>query len=203
MDVLACPHCDRMFHATPAILGKAIRCRQCRQTFRVPADPATAALGPEPEVPQPEILVAVECVVHGVDARRCPVCSRTFSMQPRFVGTRIRCRGCREPFIVLASTRPAPSPPAAVPRPAVIPTAARPAPAAGPSLPPPPPPRSAEPDPEVADDALPVIHEDGGDVLAVEPVGQPLVVAVRPRACWRSRLNVDPIRGPFRSGRFS
>lgn len=201
MDVLACPHCDRMFHATPSLLGKAIRCRECRKTFRVPADLTTAEFGPEPETPQPEILIAVECVVQGVDARRCPACSHTFSMQTKFIGKRIRCRGCRELFVVLASTQAVGEPATTEdvseggfiedpPNPAHVSTP--------PSLPDP----ESHLEPEAADDSASVIHEDGGDVLAVEPAGDPLVVAVRPRACWRARMRYEPVRGPFRSGRF-
>lgn len=201
MEVLACPHCDRMFHATPVILGKAIRCRECRQTFRVPADPATAELGPETKVPQPEILVAVECVVQGVDARRCPACSHTFSMQPKFVGKRIRCRGCRTPFVVLATTQACgqAAPLEAFDEGGFIEDPPEPASVSAKTPRPEPAP---EPEPELADDSSSVIHEDGGDVLPVEPVGEPLGVAVRPRACRRPRVRYEPIRGPFRSGRF-
>lgn len=201
MEVLACPHCDRMFHATPAILGKLIRCRECRRNFRVPTDPSTAELGREPDEPQREILVAVECVVQGVDARRCPACGRTFAMQPKFVGKRIRCRGCRVPFVVVESTRAAcrlaepeerddsrPDETAAA--------AAAPAAAHDVSIP------AIGPEPELIEHLPPVVHEDSGDVMGVEPVDEPVVVAVRPRASWRSRLTYDPVRGPFRSGRF-
>lgn len=201
MEVLACPHCNRMFHATPLLLGKAIRCRECRQTFRVPADPSTAELGPEAESPQPEILVAVECIVQGVDGRRCPACSHTFAMQARFVGKRIRCRGCRVPFVVLASTH-ASQPRKDIEAPPGVNALARDRLSTDsvsvPSVQDP----ASDSEQEVNDESQPIIHEDGGDLLPVEPAGEPLVVAVRPRACWRASLRSEPFRGPFRSGSF-
>lgn len=200
MEVLACPHCDRMFHATPAILGKAIRCRECRKTFRVPADLASAELGPERDSAQAEIPTAVECVVQGIDARKCPACSRAFSMQAKFVGKTCQCRGCGSPFIVLASSGAAAASGVedlSTPKPAVAGTN---------SLDPSPkssePDSLAEPPRETAPDAPPVVHDDGGDVLAAEPADEPVWVAVRPRRTWKSRQPVEPIRGPFRSGRY-
>lgn len=201
MEVLACPHCDRMFHAAPAILGKAIRCRECRKTFRVPADLASVELGPDPESAKPEILVAVECLAQGVDARKCPACSRVFSMQSKFIGKKFQCRGCGAPFVVLASSgaAAAPSQVEESPKPdkAVV-AKTLPDASPGPAVPDAP----AEPPRESADDLPPVIHEDSGDVLAAEPVGEPILVAVWPRRTWKDRKPLEPIRGPFRSGQF-
>lgn len=174
-EVLACPHCDRMFNADPAIYGKAIRCRGCRKPFLIPADPKTAELGPDRGEPQPEVPVAIECVIEGVDARECPSCGRTFSMQPRFVGKKIRCRGCRGPFVVAATTRKASPPAAPERRPVATPEqkeSVQPVPAA---------------EPEQAAVEPPVIYEDGGEVLDVVPVDVPVLVAVRPRRMPRGR----------------
>ena len=45
-DVLECPHCERQFLVTPAVLGKKIRCRGCRMPFRIPAGiPAAEDIG--------------------------------------------------------------------------------------------------------------------------------------------------------------
>ena len=194
MEILACPHCERMFNAVPAIFGKAIRCRGCRKPFRIPDDPAIVAPPPEAKEPQHRMLIAVECVVDGVDARRCPACSRTFSMQRKFVDKVIRCRGCQTPFFVVSSSRT----PATTTTPSSAPPAkseveAAPADASG-SEPPLP-----GPFPTVA--ASPEASDDGGDVLDAAPAGEPVPVAVRPRRRWTTRPTIEPVRGPFRSGR--
>lgn len=43
VDVLACPHCQRTFRAQPAVFGKTIRCRGCRQIFQTPSRPEAVA----------------------------------------------------------------------------------------------------------------------------------------------------------------
>lgn len=201
MEVLACPYCDRMFHAAPAILGKAIRCRECRKTFRVPADLTSLELGPNPESARPKIPVAVECFVQGVDTRMCPACSRVFSMQSKFIGKKFQCRGCRAPFVVHATSRAAtaPSQVEESPKPEkTVVAKTLPDASPGPAMPD----TLAEPPRESADDLPPVIHDDGGDVLSAEPAGEPILVAVRPRRTWKDRKPLEPIRGPFRSGQF-
>jgi hypothetical protein len=191
MAVLACPHCDRMFHATPRVLGKAIRCRGCRKPFRVPLDPSKADLGPKSAAPQPEIRIAVECHVDGRDARRCPDCGRAFAMNPGYTGKRIRCRGCRVHFVVLASTRLAEG---AEPVEAGMGPTSVEAPTTELAI-------AEESEQEIAEESSTPIHEDYGDVAA-EDAGEALAAAVRPRAFWRTRLTYEPFRGPFRSGRF-
>jgi serine/threonine protein kinase len=104
-EVLACPHCNRLFRTTPEVLGKRIRCRGCRQVFHVPSDTSSVPLGPSATSTENEsagLPVAVACVVNGKEARRCPVCERRFVMKPALAGTTIRCRGCKSPFRVLA-----------------------------------------------------------------------------------------------------
>jgi len=192
MEVLACPHCERMFHATPGILGRAIRCRACRKAFRVPLEPATADLGAKPAEDQPDMHVAEECVVNGLDARKCPNCHRTFAMNSKYVGKRIRCRGCRVQFVVLASTLSADGT-ERIQRTAE-PTLAEASASQHPAL--------EEPEQEIAEEASPLIHEDCGDLLAADEAGQAIRAAVRPRPYWRTQLKYEPIRGPFRSGRF-
>lgn len=104
-EVLACPHCSRLFRTTPDALGKKIRCRGCRQVFHVPRDTESVPLGP-PEVSIEHDSsgppVARVCVVNDKEARRCPACERAFVMKPAFVGKTIRCRGCKSPFLVLS-----------------------------------------------------------------------------------------------------
>lgn len=102
-EVLACPHCSRLFRVTPDVLGKNIRCRGCRQVFHVPRDTGSVPLGPPAtghEHGSEGRAVALVCVVNGKEARRCPACERTFGMKPAFVGKTIRCRGCKTPFLV-------------------------------------------------------------------------------------------------------
>lgn len=104
MEILACPHCDRQFHVTPAVLGKKIRCRGCRQIFHVPHDTSKVPLGPaavaSDEAPPPFAIAAVQ---EGRDVRSCPTCGRMFAMQPALAGKTIRCRGCDAPFRVTAT----------------------------------------------------------------------------------------------------
>lgn len=106
LDILACPHCLRVFCTTPRVLGKNIRCRACRQIFHVPKDTGGVPLGPPvagldeaTEAPPPAVI----CEVAGRDARLCPTCNRPFFMKPAFVGKLIRCRGCKSPFRVTAA----------------------------------------------------------------------------------------------------
>ena len=106
MEVLACPHCDRLFQVAPAALGKKIRCRGCRGIFHVPHDTTRVPLGPLPADPgldEPRPPLAIPCVIDGHDARSCPDCGRTFRMKTTFVGKTIRCRGCKATFRVSAT----------------------------------------------------------------------------------------------------
>ena len=96
-DVLECPHCERQFLATPAVLGKKIRCRGCRLPFRIPAGIPAA---PPAERFVPRLPKATRATVDGMDVRRCPVCGRAFAMQPSLGGKTIRCRACRNMFLV-------------------------------------------------------------------------------------------------------
>jgi len=43
---------------------------------------------------------ASQTFVDGTDVRRCPVCGRAFVMQQSLSGKTIRCRGCRNMFVV-------------------------------------------------------------------------------------------------------
>jgi uncharacterized protein YbaR (Trm112 family) len=106
LEVLACPHCDRLFQVTPAALGKKIRCRGCREIFHVPQDTTSvpdsqldSAAAQDASLPP----VAIPCVLKGHDARSCPECGRTFRMKEAFAGKSIRCRGCKVTFRVLAT----------------------------------------------------------------------------------------------------
>jgi len=112
LEVLACPHCLRLFHATPAALGKKIRCRGCRQIFHVPRDTSSVPLGAAVHAAAngDEPRVAIACVKNGRDTRRCPQCAREFLMKPAFVGKTIRCRGCKASFRVAATEYTLPSP---------------------------------------------------------------------------------------------
>lgn len=171
MEILACPHCHRQFRTSPAVLGKRIRCRDCRQVFHVPHDTSSVPLGPaaggagaDQEGPPP---VAIECVVGGRDARRCPSCAREFLMQAAFVGKVIRCRGCAAPFRVAASKQPV----GGSMRAGVAPPPSPPA-------PPPSPSRAAR----AAANSHPPVFEDVGDVLADVQVGEVVASVVRPRS---------------------
>lgn len=104
VEALACPHCLRLFHASPAVLGKRIRCRSCRQVFGVPPK-LVADVRPRarrrPDGETGRVLpVAIESVINGVDVRSCPTCGRAFAMTKRFAGATIRCRACRALYTV-------------------------------------------------------------------------------------------------------
>lgn len=178
MEVLACPHCDRLFQVAPAALGKKIRCRGCRGIFHVPHDTTHVPLGPLPADPgldEPLRPLAIPCVIDGHDARSCPECGRTFRMKKTFAGKTIRCRGCKATFRVSAtepvhSEAPPPEVAPAAPREAATP--------ARPQLhhsPPPPAPVATQPSPP------PTIFEDMGDVLEDILPGEHVPSVVRPR----------------------
>lgn len=97
-EILACPHCERLFRTTPEILGKKIRCRGCRESFFVPKDTGSVPL--RHAVVDEGFPVAITCVLNGREARRCPNCSRLFTMKPALIGKVIRCRGCRKSFCI-------------------------------------------------------------------------------------------------------
>jgi len=108
VDILSCPHCDRVFRAKAAVLGKTIRCRGCCGPFYVPRDPSTAPTARPPtdggsHAPASTPL-ALAGTVGGRPVWSCPSCTRTFAMHPRFAGKSIRCRGCRCSFYVPAGT---------------------------------------------------------------------------------------------------
>jgi len=178
VEVLACPHCDRLFQVAPAALGKKIRCRGCRGIFHVPHDTTRVPLGPLPADPglaEPRPPLAIPCVIDGHDARSCPDCGRTFRMKTTFAGKTIRCRGCKATFRVTA-TEPVHSD---APRPDAGPAPFREAAApARPRLhhsPPPPAHVATQPSPP------PTIFEDMGDVLDELLPDEHVPSVVRPR----------------------
>lgn len=173
-EVLACPHCDRIFHAFASVLGKKIRCRDCRQIFYVPKDTSSVPLAPPASGKGDHaaaVPIAEPCVFEGQDARSCPECGRAFFMKPAFVGKKIRCRGCKALFRVAAADGPNQG--------TVIPAAA---------LPPVP---------------IPAIVEDIGDVLDELRPGESVAYVVRPRRAAVRRLSglsdrsPNPFRRPF------
>lgn len=183
MEILACPHCDRLFHATPAVLGRKIRCRGCARIFHVPKDTTNVPLGPavgaadggHEEAPAP---VAIASVREGRDVRSCPGCGRTFAMKPELAGKTIRCRDCKAPFRVTASgdgqvgaelARP---PAAPAPQPAGGPPPLRP-----PYLQPPPLPSAVS----AAAPAPATVSPDVGEVLGDLQPGEQVASVVRPR----------------------
>jgi uncharacterized protein YbaR (Trm112 family) len=179
LEVLACPHCDRLFQVTPAALGKKIRCRGCRGIFHVPKDTASVPLGPQESVSSPDESLpplGIPCVIDGHDARSCPQCGRTFRMKESFAGKTIRCRGCKVTFRVRATAASAaqqvrPEATLVEANGSAVPAApSRPAPAAPVMRPPPPP----APPP-------PTIFEDIGDVLDDLLPGEKVPSVVRPR----------------------
>lgn len=101
MSVMACPHCERMFLTRPDVVGRTIRCRGCRNVFRIPdADEAAAPARPLAGERWPPAPAALERVIDGRDVRSCPTCGHTFAMQPEYEGKSIRCRSCRSTFWV-------------------------------------------------------------------------------------------------------
>jgi len=196
-EVLACPHCDRLFPLTPAVLGKKIRCRGCQQVFHVPRDTSQVPLKADMAGPENAALsvlppIAIAFMQDGRDVRACPACARVFAMKPGFVGKTIRCRLCKSSFRVLetwaspgrqeppcdvASAAEAESPPpsAAVP-------GRKPVPPAVPPLPPAP-----------AHTLQPTIFEDIGDLLDDLLPGEAVMSVVRPRDIPQRANAVDPL----------
>ena len=174
LEVLACPHCDRLFQVTPAALGKKIRCRGCRGIFHVPRDTTSVPLGPQESVSSPDESLpplAIPCVIDGHDARSCPECGRTFRMKESFAGKTIRCRGCEATFRVRASE--------ASPRKQVRPESAL-AEGNGTAAPPAPP-QPVPAAPVIRSAPLPpVVFEDIGDVLDDLLPGEQVASVVRP-----------------------
>ena len=183
VEILACPHCERLFQTTPRVLGKRIRCRGCGGLFHIPQDTGNVPLSPagHPGTGNAEDSgppVAIACVVDGREARRCPSCSRTFSMKPTFVGKVIRCRGCKVSFRV-AEAHASPSEPAVTSEPSVN----RQERASGAPLAP-----LTRTVPESAPESegssagpVPTIFDDIGDVLDDVMPSEPAPSVVRPR----------------------
>jgi len=182
LEILACPHCERLFRTTPAVFGKKIRCRGCRQTFHVPKDTSDVPLGPsvdglgkQDNVPP----TAIACVVDDRDARRCPECGRTFAMKAALVGKTIRCRGCKAPFRVGATLQSPAGPVASVGNQGRAPVAP------SPSVP-----ATATSSPR------PTIFEDIGDILDEIIPGERVASVVRPQnAAAPSRAEANPFYG--------
>lgn len=192
-EVLACPHCDRLFQVTPAVLGKKIRCRDCRQIFHVPLDIASVPLGPAVAAggtgDEPLPPVANASVQDGRDVRSCPACARTFAMKAAFVGKTIRCRGCKESFRVLA-TKSAPIEPRPAKQ-APLEAAGLDSPPVSPVQPRPAQPPVAPPPVPAAIPTAPMIFEDIGDVLEDLLPGENVISVVRPRTLPRRSKPAD------------
>lgn len=171
LDVLACPHCNRMFRAAAAVLGKNIRCRACRRVFHVPKDTSSVPLGPAGVGKGDRttgLPVAETCVLEGQDARSCPECGRAFFMNPAFGGKKIRCRGCKALFRVAAADGPNPV--------------------------------TAMPDAALPPVSIPAIAEDIGDILDEFRPGESVASVVRPRGAAAGRVfgHSDRLPNPFR-----
>lgn len=174
-EILACPHCNRAFRTPRDVLGKKIRCRGCSQIFHVPKDtrhvPLTGAAPLAAKASGSEVApIAIECMIDGRDARRCPQCSRAFAMKAAFIGKTIRCRGCKASFRVAAtvsSVADSFKAPAAL-NPPPSPVRFQPPPV--PSLPPAPPP---VPQPQT-------VFDDMGDVLEELMPGEKVASVIRP-----------------------
>lgn len=170
MEILACPHCDRLFRTSPRVLGKKIRCRGCEQIFHVPHDttnvplsPARAEGGALADEWSPPIAIAGR--KNGREVRSCPSCGRTFAMRPEFVDRTIRCRGCQAPFRVTATEDagdgvPTPEPVGALSGP----PAAR-----------------QDDQPPASSQPLQTVFDDIGAVLGAVQPGEKVVSVVRPR----------------------
>jgi hypothetical protein len=178
LEILACPHCLRLFQTTPAVLGKKIRCRGCLQVFNVPKDTTGVPLGPAVHAAADlggDPPLAIGCIKNGQDARCCPKCGREFLMKPAFVGKTIRCRGCKVPFRVAASERPIEK---------SVQAADKQAPEAQPRPPASSPPRlqpTENPKPVPAlPSRSPTIFEDIGDILEDIRAGERVASVVRP-----------------------
>jgi len=188
MEVLACPHCERLFQVKPAVLGKKIRCRGCRGIFHVPHDTTNVPLGgPAAESHRDDAVPtsAIPCIIDGLDARICPNCGRTFRMKTSFAGKTIRCRGCQLPFLVAATDLAGMEPASARQS---TPDTLRPHPAADVA------PASSSRDsllptpspPQVAPQLLsPTVFEDIGDMVADLLPGEQVTSVVRPRNVLR------------------
>lgn len=187
VDVLACPHCGRSFHPSPAVLGRKIRCRECRGIFHVPHDTTNVPLQPVQDSKDSETLppLATPCLIDGHDARSCPECGRTFRMKPAFAGKTIRCRGCKVTFRVRA-TESTLAEEARPPTPAAPAETLREPPPLRPLRPPPPP---KPPGPAAARPAT--IFEDIGDVLEELLPGEEVPSVVRPRRFVPRAMPVD------------
>jgi hypothetical protein len=178
VEVLACPHCDRLFQVALAALGKKIRCRGCRGIFHVPHDTTRVPLGPLPADPgldEPLPPLAIPCVIDGHDARSCPECGRTFRMKTTFAGKTIRCRGCKATFRVSATAATIPETTQPDAKPVQTTHTAGPAPLRPQRMPPPPTPAARPPSPP------PTISEDMGDLLEDIQPGEHVPSVVRPR----------------------
>lgn len=199
MEVLACPHCDRLFNVTPAVLGKKIRCRGCREIFHVPSDTTSVPLGPPVKTGPASVTeesppLAIATVKDGREVRSCPACGRTFAMKPALDGKTIRCRGCKAPFRVAAGVevsagadeaRPLRSP-ADRPIGGLVAPPGRSIPADSPVRPQPRPPQEPIQPPRreqmsAAASPRPTIFEDIGDVIADLRPGERVASVVRPR----------------------
>lgn len=191
LEILACPHCRRLFRTTPAVLGKKIRCRGCREIFHVPRDTSSVPLGPavvSVSSHDESLPVAIVCVADGRDARRCPACSREFLMKPAFAGKTIRCRGCKAPFRVKA-TPPADRPPSA-------PAETNPecSPQRSVSLPVSPRATAAPEEAAAPANPRPMIFEDIGDVLEDLRPGERIASVIRPKnAAALARRNAEAL----------
>lgn len=191
MEVLACPHCERMFHVTPGVLGRKIRCRGCREIFNVPADTTGVPLSPGGTAGGvgSALPLAIPCVSDGHDARSCPECGRIFRMNESFANKTIRCRDCRTVFRVGPTDKTLAEPAAGGVRSAPPPPA-------------PPPHRSPSTPPPIAvdpgNDPPPTIFEDIGDVLEEIQPGEQVASVVRPGRFHReSRPPAGPLARVF------
>ncbi len=94
--VAVCSHCSTALKVRRVFAGQAVRCKHCEKTFVAEETDVPDTKGSEETVAQPVPDPSKEERI----TVSCPSCQTTLSVRRVYIGRRVRCKQCDEPFLV-------------------------------------------------------------------------------------------------------
>lgn len=94
-----CPYCSKEFRLPPDLAGRKLKCNSCSEKFRIPGEFASGPASKSAAITQDRPIET-----------RCPRCLAEYSLKPKYAGESVRCKTCRNPFVVPNPHEPADDP---------------------------------------------------------------------------------------------
>ncbi len=94
-----CPHCSKEFHLPPDLAGRKLRCNGCSEKFRIPGNVVSGTASSSAAITKDRPIET-----------RCPRCLADYTLKPKYAGETVRCKTCRNSFVVPNPNAPEPEP---------------------------------------------------------------------------------------------